>query len=71
MEQALGRELAANEIVVHLDGNKTNNVMSNLVLMTRKDTPQERAKKIADHYLKYPQEGLIMACKGKKRPKRV
>jgi len=35
MEQHLGRKLSSNEIVHHIDGNKTNNDISNLVLVTR------------------------------------
>ena len=35
MEEYLGRELTSNEIVHHIDGNKLNNDISNLVLTTR------------------------------------
>lgn len=37
MEEYLGRELSPNEIVHHIDGNKLNNDISNLVLTTRAD----------------------------------
>ncbi len=35
MERHLGRELSPNEIVHHIDGNKLNNDISNLVITTR------------------------------------
>lgn len=35
MEQSIGRKLNKNEVVHHKDGNKRNNDMENLVLMTR------------------------------------
>lgn len=35
MEQHLGRKLSVDEIVHHLDGNKLNNEISNLCLMTK------------------------------------
>jgi hypothetical protein len=37
MEQKIGRRLFANECVHHIDGNKTNNELSNLQLMTFQD----------------------------------
>lgn len=35
METALGRSLNENEIIHHIDGDKTNNDISNLTIMTR------------------------------------
>ena len=37
MEKKIGRKLFANEVVHHIDGNKTNNDLNNLQLMTRSD----------------------------------
>lgn len=37
MEQYLDRELKPSEIVHHIDGNKLNNDISNLQLVTRKE----------------------------------
>lgn len=41
MEEHLGRELSSNEIVHHIDGNKLNNDISNLVLTTRSQHIEE------------------------------
>lgn len=35
MEQHLGRKLKRNEVVHHIDGDRTNNALSNLVVMSR------------------------------------
>lgn len=35
MEQQLGRKLESNEIVYHIDGDKYNNELSNLEVITR------------------------------------
>lgn len=37
MEQYLGHELSSDEIVHHLDGDKTNNNLENLIITNRKD----------------------------------
>lgn len=37
MEEHIGRKLKHNEVVHHIDGNKLNNDLSNLQLMTRKE----------------------------------
>ena len=37
MEDFLGRKLSRNEVVHHIDGIKTNNVMNNLLLMTNSE----------------------------------
>lgn len=37
MENHLGRILNTNEVVHHIDGNKTNNIISNLQLLTNKE----------------------------------
>lgn len=44
MSEHLGRKLRSDEIVHHIDGNKSNNEISNLVIMTR----AEHAKLHAD-----------------------
>ena len=53
MEQYLGRKLKENEIVHHKDGNKLNNDISNLEVMTR----SEHSKL---HRLKELQEGKVL-----------
>lgn len=37
MEKYLGRKLEPNEIIHHVDGDKTNNIISNLKLITRRE----------------------------------
>jgi DNA-binding transcriptional regulator YiaG len=37
MEKHLGRKLTRNEVVHHIDEDKTNNILSNLQLMTREE----------------------------------
>ena len=37
MEKNIGRKLNSNEVVHHIDGNKSNNDLSNLALMTRSE----------------------------------
>lgn len=37
MEQFLNRFLTDDEVVHHIDGNKTNNILNNLLLMTKKE----------------------------------
>ncbi len=37
MEKAIGRRLDQDEVVHHIDGNKTNNNIENLVIMSRKE----------------------------------
>lgn len=44
MEQHVGRRLFANECVHHIDGNRSNNSISNLMLMTRADHASLHAK---------------------------
>lgn len=44
MEQHLGRPLTANEVVLHLDGTKDNNDLTNLVLGFKNGTPLDRIK---------------------------
>ena len=43
MEESIGRGLFANEVVHHIDGNRSNNDLKNLSLMTRKDHAQLHA----------------------------
>jgi hypothetical protein len=37
MQNVLGRKLSRNEVVHHIDGNKSNNSLENLVVMTRSE----------------------------------
>lgn len=47
MEQHLGRKLKKGEVVHHIDGNKTNNNINNLQLMTAKEhSKMHREKEI-------------------------
>jgi hypothetical protein len=43
MELQLGRELATEEIVHHIDGNKANNRIENLMIMSRADHSRHHA----------------------------
>ena len=50
MEQYLGRPLTFNDVVHHCDGNRTNNNLSNLKLMTRSEhTSFHRRKELAEN----------------------
>lgn len=49
MEKHIGRRLYANECVHHIDHNKTNNDISNLVVMTRSDHNRLHAKENIDN----------------------
>lgn len=44
METKLGRKLSKEEVVHHIDGNKTNNSLDNLQLMTRSEHSSHHAK---------------------------
>lgn len=46
METHLGRRLYDDEVILHLDGNKTNNDLSNLRLMTRAEIVKLNREKI-------------------------
>ena len=43
MERHIGRKILSNEVVHHIDGNRSNNTMSNLELMTRSDHARHHA----------------------------
>ena len=45
MQQFLGRKLKKNEVVHHIDGNKSNNNIENLQLMTKEEHSRYHAKK--------------------------
>ncbi len=45
MEERIGRHLRKDEVVHHIDGNKLNNVLSNLALMTRSEHARLHATK--------------------------
>ena len=53
MEQHLGRKLKSNEHIHHLDGDRTNNDITNLVILTRGEHSRL-------HRLKEVQEGKIL-----------
>ena len=46
MEEYIGRQLKSNEIVHHIDGNKRNNDISNLLLTTRSEHAIIHSKEI-------------------------
>jgi hypothetical protein len=53
MEEHIGRYLKPGEVVHHIDGDKTNNDISNLMLLTNSDHMKlhailRRAKKLAE-----------------------
>lgn len=50
MQNVLGRKLARNEVVHHIDGNKSNNSLENLVVMTRSEhsAMHQKGKKNSD-----------------------
>lgn len=45
MEQQLGRKLESNEIVYHIDGDKYNNELSNLEVITRAELLKRNEKR--------------------------
>jgi hypothetical protein len=49
MEQQIGRRLYANEVVHHIDENRSNNDLSNLKLMTRSEHTSHHAKQRSKH----------------------
>ena len=52
MEKHLGRRLESREIVHHVDGNKLNNELSNLVITNRAEHPHEHRKHFVDKFRK-------------------
>ncbi len=51
MERHIGRRIAGNEVVHHVDGNPRNNVLDNLQLMTRSEhTRLHRQEKNGDSH---------------------
>lgn len=73
MEQQIGRRLRKDEVVHHIDGNKKNNELSNLQLMTRKEHSslhwnrsslseelnRQRSKKLKSRYKREYQKSAI------------
>jgi len=45
MEQSIGRKITRSENVIHIDGNKLNNEVSNLKLIHRRDIPKKPPRK--------------------------
>lgn len=45
-KEMLGRELNTNEVVHHIDGNKRNNAVQNLMVVTRSEHARMHAKEI-------------------------
>lgn len=63
MEEYLGRQLKNNEIVHHIDGNKRNNDISNLLLTTRSEHARIHAE-ILDKSIpveQYSKDGMYLA----------
>lgn len=55
MEEALGRRLGRDEIVHHIDGNRLNNALENLVVMSAKEHAMH-------HNQKHPLERPCLVC---------
>lgn len=70
VEQDLGRKLLKTEVVIHLDGNKQNNTLPNLMVVGHKDCLYELVRNASAHIALWKEKGSPnMGCKGKKRPK--
>lgn len=48
MEEKLGRKLSSSEIVHHIDGNKKNNSIENLQIVTRSEHAQIHFKQMME-----------------------
>lgn len=68
MEQFLGRKLHRYEVVHHKDGNKLNNDLDNLVLMTLSDHAREH--QIGKTVSEETKQRISNALKGRKSPSR-
>lgn len=51
MEEKLGRKLTANEVVHHIDGNKHNNDINNLMVMDRIEHNKLHNVRRVNHYV--------------------
>lgn len=54
-EQVLGRKLASNEVVHHMDGNRENNAVENLIVLSR-------SKHVSLHRYLHVQGALMQEC---------
>lgn len=68
MEQYLGRKLNRNEVVHHKDGDKTNNDIENLVLMSLSEHSREH--QIGKVFSKETRQKISDAAKGRKSTQR-
>lgn len=66
LEQHIGRKLESDEVVHHLDGDKTNNDLDNLVVRDREDHSFDHAKKLAPQSFVCPMCGETFTLRGKK-----
>ena len=67
MEESLGRKLEPGEIVHHKDGNKRNNTLDNLALMTKADHTSLHSKQRTGPHAAHPEKRLISAAEAGRR----
>lgn len=62
-KEMLGRELNTNEVVHHIDGNKRNNAVQNLMVVTRSEHARIHAKEIdrSKAVIQLDKNGIVIA----------